>query len=253
MNEEELKKEQENGVDTAATEEREEIERDNIVEEPELAGADNTELVDNTADLVGEADLTEEAELAEETELAGDEAEIAEEPENEPVESEPEPEKMIPQSQVNKLVGEARAEGRASALKELYGRYGVNDDNEMNDMFGKGQGYDLLNDEYSALNGKYSSVAAENALLKSGVLENRWDDVKAILGSKNMDITVENIAAEMATHPEWGNRATKEFTPEMGENFAQVAQTSTIRKLGSNTPEPKVDDEEAKAMKMFGL
>ena len=183
-------------------------------------------------------------------------------------EPEPEPEKMLTQSQVNELVGKARQEGRLSAMKELYERYGVSDDNEMNDIFGKGQGYDLLNDEYTNLNGKYGDVAAENALLKSGVVTSRWSDVKAILGSKGMDITVDNIQAEMATHPEWQNTSAvsaeepvKELTPEMAEQFAEgtkpskatPTQPATIRKLGSNAPETKVDMEENDIMKMFGL
>lgn len=181
----------------------------------------------------------------------------------EPVEQE----KMLTQSQVNELVGKARAEGRTSAMKELYERYGVNDDNEMNDIFGKGQGYDVLNDEYTSLNGKYGDMAAENALLKSGISANCWDDVKAILGYKGMDITVENIQSELATHPYWQSNVAeagaenKEITPEMAESFAEKtkpvkaapSQTSTIRKLGSNVPESKVDLEENEMMKVFGL
>lgn len=188
-------------------------------------------------------------------------------PEPEPVEEEQVEEKMLTQSQVNELVGKARAEGRASVMKELYGRYGVNDDNEMNDIFGRGQGYDLLNDEYNALNGKYGNLAAENALLKTQVVPGRWDDVKAILGSKGMDVSVENIQAEMATHPEWKNVAAaavdaqpQNISPEMAEAMAEnsntqgmpTPQVSQVRKLGSNTPEPKVDTEENNAMKWFG-
>lgn len=195
------------------------------------------------------------------------EAQPEPEPEPEP-ENVEQTEKMLTQSQVNELVGKARQEGRLSAMKELYERYGVNDDNEMNDIFGKGQGYDILNDEYTSLNGKYGDVAAENALLKSGVVTSRWGDVKAILGSKGMDITVDNIQAEMATHPEWQNTAAigaeepaKELTPDMAEQFAEgtkpskaaPAQPATIRKLGSNAPETKVDMEENDIMKMFGI
>lgn len=192
------------------------------------------------------------------------------EPEPEP---EAEQEKMLPQSQVNELVGKARAEGRAAgkaeALQELYDRYGVNDDNEMNDIFGKGQGYDLLNDEYETVNGNFKNVSAENALLKSGVVATRWDDVKAILGSKGLDITVENIQSEMSTHPEWQNIAPaqaaeqgKEFTPAMGEQFAESAgkgkapepvKPGTIRKFGSNVPESKEGLEEADIKKLFGV
>lgn len=182
--------------------------------------------------------------------------------EQEPVEQE----KMLTQSQVNELVGKARAEGRASAMKELYERYGVNDDNEMNDVFGKGQGYDLLNDDYNTLNGNYKNLSAENALLKSGVVANRYDDVKAILGMKGLDVTVENIQAELTTHPEWVNGGAqveapvKEFTPEVGEQFVEAAKpqpdpvkTGTIRKLGSNVPETKVDEDGSTLKKYFGV
>ena len=174
---------------------------------------------------------------------------------------------MLTQSQVNELVGKARAEGRASAMKELYERYGVNDDNEMNDVFGKGQGYDVLNDEYQVMTGNYKSLSAENALLKSGVVASRYDDVKAILGMKGLDVTVDNIQAEIATHPEWVNggvaqaqEPVKEFTPEVGEQFVEAAKpqpdpvkTGTIRKLGSNVPETKVDEDGSTLKKYFGV
>ena len=179
-----------------------------------------------------------------------------------PVETAEEPaveEKMLSQSQVNELVGRARAEGRQSAMKELFGRYGVNDENELNDRFGRGQSYDLLNDEYNTLNGKYGDLAAENALLKTQILPERWDDVKAILGSKGMEVSVENIQSAMATHPEWignaqtnTNMATKEFTPEIAEAMTEKTKPQ-VRKLGSNVPEPKINSEDADAMRWFGL
>lgn len=234
------------------------------------AAAENTPVEENVESDVNVSETEEQVEPAPEENPA---EENQAEPEPEQEKTEQESEKMLTQSQVNELVGKARAEGRAAgkaeAMNELYGRYGVNDDNEMNDIFGKGQGYDLLNDEYKTLDGNYKSVAAENALLKSGVVANRWEDVKAILGMKGLDITVENIESEKATHPEWVSSAAetvaepevKELTPEMAEGFAEKtrpakatpAQTSTIRKLGSNAPETKVDTEENDIMKMFGL
>lgn len=189
------------------------------------------------------------------------------EPENSVSEVQP-TEKMLTQSQVNELVGKARAEGRESALKELYGRYGVNDDNEMNDMFGKGQGYDILNEEYQNLNGNFKNLSAENALLKSGVVANRWDDVKAILGMKGMDVSVENIQAELATHPEWTNApaqpstAKPELTPDMMQNMADNVKPepdapkvpSKIEKLGSNAPQQNNEvDENNLIDNLFGL
>ena len=147
----------------------------------------------------------------------------------------------------------------------------------MNDIFGRGQGYDLLNDEYTSISDNLKSVSAENALLKSGVIATRWDDVKAILGSKGLDITAENIEAEIGTHPEWRNNGGSnnsgsndamstgtgnEFSPEMGEQFADNAikakmpepeKTGTIRKFGSNVPESKEGLEEADLRKLFGV
>lgn len=252
--------ENEVGAETG-TAEGGEVNEATTVDKPEEENVTNEDVV--TEENVNDDNQESEPELESEAE---DESNEEPEPELEP---EPEQEKMLTQSQVNELVGKARQEGRLSAMKELYERYGVNDDNEMNDIFGKGQGYDVLNDEYTSLNGKYGDVAAENALLKSGVVANRWSDVKAILGSKGMDITVDNIQSEMATHPEWQNNAAvtsaepeaKQLSPEMAEQFAEgvkpgkavPARTSTIRKLGSNAPETKIDTEENDVMKMFGL
>ena len=245
----------------------------------EAATEDKT-LEENGVDDVAENEIEAEGEednAGEEVE-AEPEAEPEPEPEGEPEpenSEQSEPEKMLTQSQVNELVGKARAEGRAAgkaeAMSELYGRYGVNDDNEMNDIFGKGQGYDVLNDEFNALNGNFKSLSAENALLKSGVISSRWDDVKAILGMKGMDVSVENIQAELQTHPEWTNNvvgagvaeegAGKELSPEALEGMTELtkpgvktpAQTATIRKLGSNVPETKIDTEQESALKMFGV
>lgn len=215
------------------------------------------------------AESSEEATTEDETqeEVSGDETPAQEQ---ESVSEQEPQEKMLTQSQVNELVGKARAEGRQSAMKELYERYGVNTDEELNDIFGRGQGYDLLNEDYNSLNGRFSDLSAENALLKSKVLDTRWDDVKAILKSKGMDVTTENIATELATHPEWcGNlesepRQTPEFTPEMGDNIITKSQTSnpvgstkeatgTIRKLGSNIPDSKDNLEDADINRLFGM
>lgn len=116
---------------------------------------------------------------------------------------EPEPEKMLTQSQVNELVGRARQEGRESALRELYGRYGVSGDEELGDIFGRGQAYFDLDDEFKAQGDSYRATLAENALLKSRADESRWEDIKLILGGKGLDVTMENIESLIPSHPEW--------------------------------------------------
>lgn len=183
----------------------------------------------------------------------------------------PEVEKAIfTQSQVNKLAGKAREEGRASALKELFARYGVADENELNGIFGKGQTYDDLNEEYAAQSNSVREVRAENALLRTNIVPERWDDVKAILGTKGLEVSQENITAELATHPEWRGASVtvdsekKPFSPELGEQLkntptrkpdATESKMSPLRRLGTENGEnesPEVS-EEKKILSMFGL
>lgn len=197
------------------------------------------------------------------------EAEAQQEQPQQPQQQQQPMEKMLTQSQVNELVGRARQEGRESALKELYGRYGVSGDSELNDVFGRGQAYLTLDDDFKAEQSSNKALLAENALLKTKVDESRWEDIKAILGSKNMDITPENIEAEIPTHPEW--RQTVSVQQQQQQAQAQPQQDSlqpqpqqqpqqaVLRKLGSESTAKNGgngDDEESEkeqAMRLFGF
>lgn len=196
------------------------------------------------------------------------EAEQQQEEQEQPQQQQP-MEKMLTQSQVNELVGRARQEGRESALKELYGRYGVSGDSELNDVFGRGQAYLTLDDDFKAEQSSNKALLAENALLKTKVDESRWEDIKAILGSKNMDITPENIEAEIPTHPEWRptvsvqQQSQVQAQPQQDslqpQQQPQPQQQAVLRKLGSESTAKgggNGDDEESEkeqAMKLFGF
>lgn len=187
---------------------------------------------------------------------------------NESPEPAPQPvEQTFTQSRVNELVGRARQEGRESALRELFNRYGVNSDEEMNEVFGRGQAYDGLNDEYSAVQSSYNDLRTENALLRSEVTPERYEDVKLILGGKGMDVTVENIAMMLPSHPEWkggtvgvspANTNTPDIAPQPATGLpngtpAPAQPTAQIRQLSTDaTPEP-VESDEDRAMKLYGL
>lgn len=184
----------------------------------------------------------------------------------EDVVQEPE-EKMLTQSQVNELVGKARQEGRESVLKDLLLRYGVNTEDEMNEIFGRGQSYDILSEDYETQRSSLKDVMAENALLKTHIVPQRYDDVKLILGGKGLDVSEENISSLLESHPEWiqaevesvENDEPKEFTPEMAENLDKKysvqpkAQPGTLRKMGSpvNVVPEETDDE--LAARLFGF
>lgn len=264
MNEEEKKRLSESEVDDANGAET----SSEVANEPEPQA--ETEAADNTQPTMSEPAVSEDEN--------GDESvpEPEAEQQQQPQQEQPQPqqqqqpmEKMLTQSQVNELVGRARQEGRESALKELYGRYGVSGDSELNDVFGRGQAYLTLDDDFKAEQSSNKALLAENALLKTKVDESRWEDIKAILGSKNMDITPENIEAEIPTHPEW--RQTVSVQQQQPQVQAQPQQDSlqpqpqqqpqqaVLRKLGSESTAKNGgngDDEESEkeqAMRLFGF
>lgn len=183
-----------------------------------------------------------------------------------PEQPEVEPERTFTQSQVNAMVGKARKEGRESAMKELLSRYGVDTEDEMNDVFGRGQAYDYLNDEYETQSTSMKDINAENALLKSHISEDRWDDVKLILNGKGLDVNAENIEMFLPSHPEWrgaSNTSTPQITlpnteptsvQEGVESMVEPKQPATLRKLGHESKaEPDTETEDEKAKKLFGL
>ena len=260
MNEEEKKRLSESEVDDANGAET----SSEVANEPEPQA--ETEAADNTQPTMSEPAVSEDEngdESVPEPEAA--EPQQQEEPQQEPQPQQP-MEKMLTQSQVNELVGRARQEGRESALKELYGRYGVSGDSELNDVFGRGQAYLTLDDDFKAEQSSNKALLAENALLKTKVDESRWEDIKAILGSKNMDITPENIEAEIPTHPEWRQTVSVQQQqqqqaqqPQQDSLQAQQPQQAVLRKLGSESTAKgggNGDDEESeqeRAMKLFGF
>ena len=198
---------------------------------------------------------------SEEVEPESDPEPIAEEA---PTEGEPvQPEKMLTQSQVNELVGRARQEGRESAMRELYGRYGVSSDEEMNDVFGRGQTYAALDDEYNKQKESMVQLMTENALLKSNIDAARWDDVKYILKGKGYEVTPENIEAEIASHPEWRTvtptptavaaaPAADQNQPQQPQQQAQQPPT-VLRRLGSEATVKDDVDEEDRVRNLFGM
>lgn len=265
MNEEEKKRLDESTDDHSQAET--DAEQNPPIQEPEAAEISSSECEEEET---AEPAVSED-ENGDESVPEPEAAEQQPQPQQEPQPQQQQPmEKMLTQSQVNELVGRARQEGRESALKELYGRYGVSGDSELNDVFGRGQAYLTLDDDFKAEQSSNKALLAENALLKTKVDESRWEDIKAILGSKNMDITPENIEAEIPTHPEW--RPTVVAAQQQPQAQAQPQQDSlqpqqqpqpqqqaVLRKLGSESTAKNGgngDDEESEkeqAMKLFGF
>lgn len=189
-------------------------------------------------------------------------------------------EPMFTQSQVDEIAGKVRKETREKVTKDIFQRYGVNSSDELDDLFGDAQRFITAKDDFDAERKAWTETdsARENelcelresvALLSSGIDRNRYEDAKFILKGKGLDVTVENIEAELATHPEWKEQAKKE-PPLVAEAegqqlpFRKSAQSQEAPKqpkpatvlnvLGNDaSPQakaPELSDYE-KAMKMF--
>lgn len=188
--------------------------------------------------------------------------------------SEAEATKSFTQSQVDEIAGKVRKETREKVFRDILGRYGVNTVEELDEQFGNAQRYDLAKDEFaekerawneqsSARDQELLSVKERVALLESGIDKNRFEDARLILKGKGLEVTAENIAAELATHPEWNTQPTavedagipfKKIpnpAPEQGQQGP--ATKIAIPTLGNNsndTPSPQLTERE-KAMKLF--
>ena len=144
-------------------------------------------------------------------------------------------EKMLPQSKVNELVGQARREGRDSAMKEIGEKYEIGGEEELGDLIAKGRKYDFLKEEYEAKLREVADVAEENALLKADVSEDRWNDIKLILKGNGYEVTAESIEEMLPTHPEW--RKVEEV----------VAEEPSIKRFGASASaygKPSIDEKE---------
>ena len=168
--------------------------------------------------------------------------------------------KMFDQNYVNELVGKTRVEAREKALRSFLEKYGVDNENDLDNIFGRGQSYSILEDNYNNVNTRLLDVMAENALLKSKTDETRWDDIRLILKGKGLEITPENIAMELTTHPEWqqknminntegnqdiNNVLTPEMAEQMGNNSIRNDKpVAKIKKFGSDVPSSEESSDE---------
>lgn len=194
---------------------------------------------------------------------------------SQPTEAQPAQERMFTQSQVNEMMGECRMSTRERTFRYIYDRYGVSGDKELDDLIGNAQRYDTLHEQYEAdrkgWDDQSKSTAAELAglkehiaLMESGIDKSKYDDAKAILGYKGLEINADNIQAELTSHPEW--RATQpaeapnpNFMKKPDQpNPAQTAPTPTepqsrLSVLGNEPkagPSPE-EEEEAMAWRYF--
>jgi len=213
-----------------------------------------------------------------EVEISSEEEIVAEPIQEETCEGELEPElglaegsatKTFTQSQVDEIAGKIRKETRERVTKDLLSRYGVLCVEDLDDLFSNAQRFDIAQDEFAEKskaweqqdlerNNELASVKERIALLESGIDKARFEDAKFILKGKGLEITPENIASELETHPEW--KVQEQAVPASSE-FPFKKQPSSATKIiipdvpvlgneGEGNRNPELSERE-RALKMF--
>lgn len=169
--------------------------------------------------------------------------------------------KTFTQDDVDKLVGDTRVKTREKTFNYIYGRYGVKNEEELDALVANAQRYDTQKEMYDAdkasweqeksdTDKKLTDMSETIALMQSGVDADRYEDVKLILKGKGLDVSLENIASELETHPEWKKaEEVKEPEPEP----EKPVPVTRIKALGNEQkPAPQMSEEE-EAEKLFKL
>ena len=133
-------------------------------------------------------------------------------------------EKLYNQSQINEMIRQRLDRDR----KSFYSKYGVEDEKGFERIVSKAKLYDDSLDtwhnrvtEHNALVDAYNELSQNYAFLKNNVDESKYDDVKIFFKGKEISLNDKNLAAEIATHPEWLRKEKVDLAPK-----------TTISKLG---------------------
>jgi len=166
--------------------------------------------------------------------------------------------KYFTQDDVNDIVGKTRIDTRNKTFKYIYDRYGVKDEGELDNLIGNAQRYDTLKEETdnernsweterNERDSRLASMSEEIALMKSGIAPERYEDAKLILKGKGLEVNLDNIQAELESHPEWNPVKEEPVVEEKKEPVTRIV------KLGNEKPAPVEEDEETQAMRLFKL
>lgn len=155
---------------------------------------------------------------------------------------------------VQKAMEEGYAKGRDEIKNSLYSKYGVDDDDGLDQLFGDGERYGPLSDQFKQQSDTNAGLLAENAMLKSHILPTRMEDVKAWAEHQGLQVTPETIAQGLQTHPEWVQDPTQAAqVPQMGAapqpQPISITQFGGEPSMGNSQGQP--EDERAKALDYF--
>lgn len=119
--------------------------------------------------------------------------------------------------------------------KAFFKRYGVNNLQELDDVF-------KYKDQYLGLQNKYNDLTREMAFIKNNVSPERYEDIVAYFKGKGLEFSEQELLNQLATHPEW-----------LKQQATINPQSTTIKTLGSEAHSaPKPSDKDL-ASKLLGV
>ena len=169
--------------------------------------------------------------------------------------------KTFTQGEVDKLVGDTRVKTREKTFRYVYDRYGVKNEEELDSLVANAQRYDTQKEMYDSDKASWEQERDENskkltemsetiALMQSDIDPERYEDAKLILRGKGMEITLENIQEQLATHPEWAKEKEEEKVEEKPEPQKPAMR---IKALGNEPKQAPEMSEEEQAQKLFKM
>ena len=168
------------------------------------------------------------------------------------------PARTFTQSDVDEIAGKTRADTRERTFRYIYDRYGVSGEEELDGLVGDAQRYASLRESYDSERKAWEDSRAERdrelnevkeqvALLQSGILRERFEDAKAILKGKGLEVTAESIESELPTHPEWMPKAEDPEKPYAPKREPSVLSRE-VEDLGNEPDGTKAIEDEGDVM-----
>lgn len=177
------------------------------------------------------------------------------------------PARTFSQEELNEITGKTRVDTRNKTFQYIYDRYGVKDEAGLDELVGNAQRYDSLNEQYendrkswseasAARDKELADIKEQVALMQSGIDNARYEDAKLILRGKGLEVTLDNINTELATHPEWSKKESVSEKPfeKVGPGVSNSTPNEPVTKLSVLGNEPTSgsgESEEDIAMRMF--
>ena len=170
--------------------------------------------------------------------------------------------KTFTQDDVDKLVGDTRVKTREKTFRYIYDRYGVKNEDELDSLVANAQRYDTQKEMYESEKANWETEKSDNdrrlsemseqiALMQSQIDPERYEDAKLILKGKGLEVSLENIESELATHPEW--KKEEPVAPAPAPAPAPEKPQMRIKALGNEQkPAPELSEEE-EAKKIFKM